>query len=161
MSRTPSQQCGHTTPPDRHRIDSVSRAHHPREQIPLDHHQPYPQYEPRHIVPPDLDYERPALATPPGPRRLPSLEHLPERNADPRYTLSSDPAFMNRQSLAHVLPLRTHQHQHHHHHQHHGPTVANPRGHFGPISYEERPSPLSSYGGDSLRHPLKTRDVES
>ncbi|KAJ5364509.1 uncharacterized protein N7496_010222 [Penicillium cataractarum] len=161
MSRTPSQQCGHTTPPDRPHIDPVSRSHHPGQQIPLAYHQPYPLYEPRHFVPPDLGYERPALTTPPNPHRLPALGHLPERNADPRYMLSSDHGFMNRQPLPQTLPLRMQHHQQQQHHHHHGPPVADLRGYRGPTSYDERSSPMLSHGGDNVRHQLRTYDVES
>ncbi|KAF3394072.1 hypothetical protein F1880_005456 [Penicillium rolfsii] len=167
MSRTPSQQCGHTTPPDKPHIECVSRAHHPGQQIPLTYHPLYPQYDPRHLVPPDLGYERP-LTTPPGPHQRPSsLGHVSERTADSRYILSSDHGFITHQPLPQALPVRIqpyhqhHQQYHYHHHHHHGPAAADPRGYPGPTSYEERLSPMLSHGGENVRHRLRTNDVES
>ncbi|KAJ5169004.1 uncharacterized protein N7482_004598 [Penicillium canariense] len=157
MSRTPSQQCGHTTPPDRPyvNINSVSRPHHP-DPMPVAYHQPYPRHEPRHFLPPELHYERPTLTTPPGPPRLPSLGQLPESSVDPRYMVSSDHGYMNRPLMPQALPLRMH---------HHSPTVGDPRGYPGPgpspASYGELSSPMLSHGGDYARHRVRTHDLES
>ncbi|KAI3130917.1 hypothetical protein CBS147330_4618 [Penicillium roqueforti] len=83
-----------------------------------------------------------------GPR-LPALI-VPERNADPRYMLSSDIAYLNTQHMSQTLPLRSH---------HQPPGSSDARGYYNP--YEERTYPSSSHARDYDSHRSWTYDVES
>lgn len=146
MSRTPSQQCGHSTP-DRPGIEYRPYHHHP-DTIPMTY-QPYPYHEPRHVRPPEPGFARPDLSTAPGPR-LPPLGRIMETNPDPRYRVYSDNSYANQQSHTQTLPLRMH---------HQSPVIADPRGDY--THYEARSSPMLSHDGELPSHRLRTYDLES
>ncbi|KAJ5105221.1 hypothetical protein NUU61_002568 [Penicillium alfredii] len=119
MSRPPSQQWGHPTP-DRPYLDPASRSH-PSGPMPMPY-QPYPPHEPRHFG--QLAFDRPVLASPPGPR-LPAPGQFADPGADPRYLLASDNAYMARPAMPpQSLPLRSH---------HRGGAPADPRTYSGQL----------------------------
>lgn len=145
MSRTPSSQCGHSTP-DSAYIEPDSQHH--RTQVSMTYH-PYPRHEPRHFLPPDIGYSRPVPSTQPGPR-LPSIGHFPERNVDPSHMPTSDNGYKHHSSIPHTLPLRMH---------HYDFADIDPRG-DPPAPYAGRSNPMLSHGRE-YSHRVRTHDLES
>jgi hypothetical protein len=133
MSRPP-QEYGHPAPEWPH-IDSVQ---HRATPIPY----PYARHEPRQLQ--TSAYERPVPTASFAPR-LPALYPLPER-VDPRYTLSTDNAYMTRQPIQ-PLQLRSH------------PSIFDTRGYYTP--HEERSNPILNNVRDYDSQRSRQYDVES
>ncbi|KAJ5171801.1 hypothetical protein N7492_004394 [Penicillium capsulatum] len=78
--------------------------------------------------------------------RLPSLGHLTDRSADPRYMPTPENVYMNHP----MVPMR----------MNYGPAV-DARGH--PVFYEQRPNPIPmpNHGRGYASHSVRTYDMES